>query len=82
MGRAYSLDLRERVAAAAERDGLSRREAAEISKMEFDHLAQLPLRTDSVAIADNEHADQQLGVDHYRAGLANPQNWTHVQAPV
>jgi len=29
MGRAYSLDLRERVVAAVERDGLSRREAAE-----------------------------------------------------
>ena len=29
MGRAYSLDLGERVVAAVERDGLSRREAAE-----------------------------------------------------
>jgi putative transposase len=29
MGRPYSLDLRERVVAAVERDGLSRREAAE-----------------------------------------------------
>ena len=43
-----------------------------IGKMEFDLLAQLALRTDSVAIADNEHADQQLGVDRGAANLATP----------
>ena len=41
-----------------------------IGKMEFDLLAQFPLRADSVAIADNEHADQQLGVDRGAANLA------------
>ena len=34
-----------------------------ITEMKFDLLAQLPLKADTVAVADNEHPDHQLRID-------------------
>ena len=34
-----------------------------IAKMKFDLLAQLTLKADAVAVADNEHPDHQLRID-------------------
>ncbi len=36
----------------------------------LDLLAQPPLRADAVAVADDEHADEQLGIDRRPAGVA------------
>jgi len=41
-----------------------------IGKVKLDLLAQLPLKADTVAVADNEHPDHHLGVDRRSAGLA------------
>ena len=34
-----------------------------IRQMQGDLLAELPLRADAVAVADDEHPDHQLGID-------------------
>src|SRR5215471_16047529 len=41
-----------------------------IGKVKLDLLAQLALRTDAVAVADNQHPDHELGVDRRPADLA------------
>src|SRR5262245_29415629 len=41
-----------------------------IGEVQFDFLAQLPLKTDTEAVADNEHSDHQLGVDRRTTNLA------------
>ena len=41
-----------------------------IGKVELDLFAQPPLRADAVTVANNEHADQQLGIDRGSADLA------------
>jgi hypothetical protein len=47
-------------------------EAAEsaIGEMQFDLLAKPPLKADAVAVANDEHADHQLGVDRWPPDLA------------
>ena len=47
-------------------------EAAEpaIGQMQFDLLAKPPLRANAVAVANDEHADYQLGVDRWPPDLA------------
>jgi hypothetical protein len=34
-----------------------------IAEMKFDFLAQLPFKTDAIAVGDNEHPDHQLRID-------------------
>ena len=34
-----------------------------VGKMQFDLLAQPPLKSDAVAVAHNEHPDHELGVN-------------------
>jgi hypothetical protein len=43
-------------------------EAAEptITEMKFDLLAQLPFKADVIAVADNEHLDQTIGLSRRR----------------
>src|SRR5579863_57824 len=41
-----------------------------IGQMQLDFLAQLPLKTDAVAVADNQHPDHQLGINRWPADLA------------
>src|SRR5262245_55683040 len=47
-------------------------EAAEptITEMKFDLLAQLPIKADAIAVADNEHPDHQLRIDRGSPDLA------------
>lgn len=45
-----------------------------VSKVEMNFLAQPPLGADAERVADEQHADHQLGVDRCPPGLAvNPQ---------
>ena len=41
-----------------------------VSKMKLDFLAQLPFRADAIAIAYDQHPDQQLRIDRRPAHLA------------
>jgi hypothetical protein len=41
-----------------------------VGQVQMDLLAQPAFRADAVAIADDQHADQQLRVDRRPAGLA------------
>ena len=41
-----------------------------VGQMQLDFLAQLPLKMDAVAVADDQHPDHQLGVDRGPANLA------------
>src|SRR5437868_10951461 len=41
-----------------------------IAEMKFDLLAQPPLQTDAIAVADDEHPDHQLRVDRGPADVA------------
>src|SRR6202158_6183134 len=41
-----------------------------VGQMQFDFLAQLPLKTDAVAVADDQHPDHQFGIDRGPANLA------------
>jgi hypothetical protein len=41
-----------------------------IGKVEFDFFAQLPLRTNSIAVSDDEHPDHELGIDRRSTKLA------------
>ena len=64
-------------------------EAAEpaVSEVEMHFLAQPPLRADAERVADNQHADHQLGVDRWppRLAVVRPQmlaNARQVDEPV
>ena len=54
------------------RDLVVKIEAAEpaIGEMQFDLLAKPPLKANAVAVANDEHADHQLGVDRWPPDLA------------
>jgi hypothetical protein len=41
-----------------------------IGQVQLDLLAQLPLKADTVAVADNEHPDHQLGINRRPTNLA------------
>src|ERR1700676_1526538 len=41
-----------------------------VGQMQFDFLAQLPLKTDAVAVADDQHPDHQLGINRGPANAA------------
>ena len=41
-----------------------------VGQMQLDFLAQLALRADAVAVADDEHPDHQLGIDRRAADVA------------
>src|SRR5271169_1494341 len=41
-----------------------------VGQMQLDFLAQLPLKADAVAVADNQHPDHQLGINRRSAKLA------------
>src|SRR5260370_35522092 len=41
-----------------------------IAEMKFDLLAQPPLETDAIAVADDEHSDHQLRADRGSADVA------------
>ena len=41
-----------------------------ISSVQFDFLAQLPLKADAIAVAHDQHPDRQLGVDRRPAEAA------------
>jgi hypothetical protein len=41
-----------------------------IGKVELDFFEQLPLRTNSIAVRDDEHPDHELGIDRRSTKLA------------